>query len=57
LAPDLVRLGVPGAIAVVEAGTGQAAAIAAIMDEAGLAIRGVRHDLSGVDRCLVLGQR
>jgi len=57
LAPELVRLGVPGAIAVVEAGAGQAAAIAAIMVEAGLAMRDVRHDLSGVDRCLVLGQR
>ena len=43
------------AIAAVEVGAGQAAAVAAIMAGAGLALRAVRHDLSGVDRCLVLG--
>lgn len=57
LAPEVVRLGSPGAIAVVEVGAGQAVGVTAIMAEAGLALRGVRYDLSGVDRCLVLGQR
>jgi release factor glutamine methyltransferase len=57
LAPEVVRLGSPGAIAVVEVGAGQATGVTAIMAEAGLVLRGVRYDLSGVDRCLVLGQR
>jgi release factor glutamine methyltransferase len=57
LAPELTRLGSPAAVAVVEVGVGQAAKVAEIMTQEGLALRRVRHDLSGVDRCLVLGQR
>jgi len=57
LAPEVARLGSPGAIAVVEVGADQAVGVTAIMAEVGLALRAVRYDLSGVDRCLVLGQR
>jgi len=55
LAPEIARLLAPGGVAVVEVGAGQAADATAILAEAGLALRAVRHDLSGVDRCIVLG--
>ena len=55
LALEIARLLAPDGIAVVEVGAGQAADATAILGEAGLALRAVRHDLSGVDRCLVLG--
>jgi release factor glutamine methyltransferase len=55
LAPEIARLLAPGGIAVVEVGAGRAADVTAILAEAGLALRVVRHDLSGVDRCIVLG--
>lgn len=55
LARDIARLLAPGGVAVAEVGAGQAAAVAVIMAGAGLALRAVRHDLNGVDRCLVLG--
>jgi release factor glutamine methyltransferase len=55
LAPEIARLLAPHGIAVVEVGAGQAADATAILVEAGLALRAVRHDLSGVDRCVVLG--
>jgi len=56
LAPAIVRLLAPAGIAVVETGAGQAQKVSGIMAGAGLALRAVRHDLSGVDRCLVLGR-
>jgi release factor glutamine methyltransferase len=56
LAPAITRLLAPGGIAVVEVGAGQAQKATGIMASAGLALRAVRHDLSGVDRCLVLGR-
>lgn len=56
LAPVMARLLAPSGIAALEVGTGQAPVVAAIMAGAGLALRAVRHDLSGVDRCLLLGQ-
>ena len=55
LAPEIARLLAPTGIAAVEVGTGQAPAVAAIMAGAGLVLRALRHDLSGVDRCLTLG--
>ncbi len=55
LALEIARLLAADGIAVVEVGAGQAADATAILVETGLALRAVRHDLSGVDRCLVLG--
>ena len=55
LALETARMLAPHGIAVVEVGAGQAADAMAILVEAGLALRAVRHDLSGVDRCLMLG--
>jgi release factor glutamine methyltransferase len=56
LAPEIARLLAPAGIAVIEVGAGQAPAVAATMAGAGLVLRAIRHDLSGVDRCLVLGR-
>jgi release factor glutamine methyltransferase len=56
LAPEIARLLAPTGIAAVEVGDGQGPAVAAIMAQVGLVLRGIRHDLSGVDRCIVLGQ-
>lgn len=56
LAPAIARLLAPTGIAAIEVGAGQALKASAIMAEAGLALREVRHDLSGIDRCLVLGR-
>jgi len=56
LAPEIARLLAPTGIAAVEVGDGQGPAMTAIMVGAGLVLRGIRHDLSGVDRCIVLGQ-
>jgi release factor glutamine methyltransferase len=52
LAPALARL--LRGTALVELGTGQAPAAARIMRGAGLDVRGIRPDLAGIDRCLVL---
>ncbi len=52
LAPHLARLVRPEGSALLELGAGQAAAVAAIMLAAGLAEGEVRHDLSGIERCL-----
>src|SRR5437763_344758 len=49
LALEIARMLAPHGIAVVEVGAGQAADATAILGEAGLALRAVRHDLSGVD--------
>jgi release factor glutamine methyltransferase len=56
LAPEIARLLASTGIAAVEVGDGQGPAMTAIMVGAGLVLRGIRHDLSGVDRCIVLGQ-
>ena len=56
LAPAIARLLAPTGSAVIEIGAGQAQRVAALMAGAGLALRAIRHDLSGVDRCLVLGR-
>ena len=44
----------PGGVAVLELGVGQDAAVAALARAAGLAVRGVRADLGGIARALVL---
>jgi release factor glutamine methyltransferase len=54
LAPQIARLLTVQGVAAVELGQGQAEAVAGIMTGAGLAIRGLTHDLAGMDRCLVL---
>jgi release factor glutamine methyltransferase len=52
--PDLSRL-LPGdGAAVLELGFGQAAAVAALAAQAGLAVAEIRQDLGGIDRALVL---
>ena len=56
LAPVISRILAPTGIAVIEVGAGQAQTVAGLMVGAGLALRAIRHDLSGVDRCLVLGR-
>jgi release factor glutamine methyltransferase len=56
LAPAIGPLLAPAGIAVIEVGAGQAQAVTEITGESGLALRTIRHDLSGVDRCLVLGR-
>jgi release factor glutamine methyltransferase len=56
LAPAILRLLAPAGVAVIEVGFGQAHKATRIMAAAGLALRAVRHDLSRVDRCLVLGR-
>lgn len=55
LAPTLLRLLTPQGRAVIELGKGQVAAIAGIMEAAGLRALERRQDLAGVERCLVLG--
>jgi len=54
LAPDIARLLAPGGLAVIEVGAGQADAEAAVMSAQGLAEKGRRQDLAGVERCLLL---
>lgn len=52
IAPALPRLLAPGGIAAIEIGHDQAAAVSALLRDAGLAVT-VRRDLAGKDRCLV----
>lgn len=54
LAPQLARL--LGGTAAVEVGAGQARGVVDIMRDAGLDVCGIRPDLAGIDRCLVLRQ-
>ena len=53
LAAALPALLVPGGIAVIELGVGQAAAVPALFRAAGLDIAGTPHDLAGIPRCVV----
>jgi release factor glutamine methyltransferase len=50
--PSILR---PGGVAVLELGIGQGPAVARLAERAGLAVRGFRDDLGGVQRALVLG--
>ncbi|MBM3561378.1 MAG: peptide chain release factor N(5)-glutamine methyltransferase, partial [Alphaproteobacteria bacterium] len=54
LLPDLGRLLVPGGLAALEVGAGQAAAVEALAVATGLKAAGRRRDLAGHDRCVLL---
>jgi release factor glutamine methyltransferase len=54
LAPEIGRLLRKGGVAVFELGAGQSAAVAALMQHAGLEIVEARRDLAGIERCLVM---
>jgi len=56
LATAAARLIGPGGHALFELGAGQAAAVTRIMRAAGLEFGFVRHDLSGIERCIALGR-
>ena len=52
---DLPRLLAPGGTAALEIGAGQGAVVAALLADAGLAVRAVHRDLGGHERALVAG--
>lgn len=54
--PGLKRVLAPGGVAVLELGAGQAQAVQALAAAAGLAVRGLRHDLAAIPRALVLAR-
>ncbi|HXZ01579.1 MAG TPA: peptide chain release factor N(5)-glutamine methyltransferase [Stellaceae bacterium] len=56
LAGDIARLLCPGGLGFIELGEGQAAAVAGLMDAAGLSVRQKRRDLAGIERVLVVMQ-
>jgi len=56
LAPDVKRLLKAGGRAVFEVGQGQAEAVAGIMQTVGLVVQGLRRDLSGIERCVIVSQ-
>jgi release factor glutamine methyltransferase len=56
LAVGTARLLAPEGQAFLELGQGQAAAVAALMTAAGLAVRAIRRDLAGEERCLVVSR-
>ncbi len=51
---DLPRLLAPGGLAVLELGEGQGPAVSALADEQGLPVAGLKADLGGIDRALIL---
>ncbi|EPY00796.1 peptide chain release factor N(5)-glutamine methyltransferase [Magnetospirillum fulvum] len=53
LIPDIARLLSPRGVAALEVGQGQAAAVAALMEDAGLGRIVLRCDLGGIERCVV----
>lgn len=53
LAVDIARLLVPGGVAALEVGEGQAQSVSELLKAAGLEIQEVRRDLGGVERCVV----
>jgi len=56
LLPQIAGLLAQQGVAAIELGDGQAAAVAEIASGAGLAIHGIRYDLAGVERCLMVGR-
>ena len=57
LAPQLSALLTPDGVAVFEVGAGQAADVAGMFTAAGLTIDGIRADLGGVERCVIVRTR
>ncbi|MEI6557494.1 MAG: peptide chain release factor N(5)-glutamine methyltransferase [Rhodospirillaceae bacterium] len=55
LAPILPNLLTEHGVAVFEVGAGQAAAVAGLLDSAGLLVMGRRNDLAGIERCVIAG--
>lgn len=53
IAAALPRLLAAGGLFAAELGAGQAAAVAAILEGAGLAVEGVENDLAGIARCIL----
>ncbi|HVM79816.1 MAG TPA: peptide chain release factor N(5)-glutamine methyltransferase [Stellaceae bacterium] len=56
LLPQVAGLLAPQGVAVIELGEGQLAAVAEIASAVGLVIHGKRHDLAGVERCLIVAR-
>jgi len=56
LAPAVRRLLASDGIGVLEVGAGQSGDVKRLLEGEGLVLRTLRHDLSGVDRCLVVGR-
>ena len=56
LVPQIVGLLAPQGVAAIELGVGQAADVAGIATAAGLVIQGIRHDLGGIERCMIVGR-
>jgi len=56
LAPELAQLLAAQGIAALELGEGQFPAVAELIKGVGLAILGARHDLSGIERCMMIGR-
>jgi len=54
LLAGLLRALRPGGVAALEGGAGQAAAISGLAAAEGFAVQGVRRDLGGVERCIVI---
>lgn len=57
LAPDIARLLGPGGLTALEVGAGQAAAVAGLLERSGLAVREIRRDIAGIERCVVAARR
>lgn len=55
--PELPRVLAPDAVAVLEIGAGQAAAIADLAEDQGMQVVGTRNDLAGWPRCVVITAR
>lgn len=55
LSRQLAAILTPDGVACLEVGQGQAAPAAALLRAAGLAVKDVRRDLAGVERCVVAG--
>jgi len=56
LAPQIAAHLNPAGIAAFEIGAGQAPEVAALLAEQGLALRSVRRDLGGIERCVVVAR-
>ena len=53
MTPDIARILTPGCLVLLEIGLGQRTAVEAILRQNGLEPMSVRHDLAGIERCLV----